>query len=783
MANENLAFSKTQNETFFKNVLSMKDEDMQKPEDIVVRNNLPVIRYSSVLVALVNVFWIWYYATGKSGKLPVGWYFASLVGMSVVAFAAFALTFPMKKDWGNTPACRILILTFVLCLVAYITAVSVSKNMELAELVREDAYDNLGVQLIAFFLLIFTFLPMPNVLDCGLIVFFVLGGCLAPAFLPGKEAYSLPQQAMLRVCILISYFVYRSITLKAASSQVKEYGMKTTLEKRSCQDELTGALNLRAFRLYGDQLVAEEKVRNLGVLMYDTDDFKQYNDYYSHVRGDETIQRITNLVAKLVEREGGYLFRYSGGKFIITIEELLESEMVLLGERVRNTIYDANFVRYDGHGSTRLTATVGCALIHGMDLETADVITLAEQQMLLGKRSGKNCTVFRDRVYGKDYNQHRVGDVGVPESPVSPSSTEKRTDILIAGASAVKRKELVDILSDSYGIVETGEGREILRIMSEAMDSLAALLLATDLPDMSYTQVLEAIREKGWNRTVPIILLAEEFSNSMHNTGISMGTADFMRRPYSPVLVRHRLRKNIQLFQLRQYLEELEHTRVEGLRSKNLELEQVNDRLIELTCEIVEARSMESGSHVRRVKAFVRALSEQLMQSFPECGLTSEKINTITYMSAMHDVGKIMVRDDVLLKPGKLTAEEFEHMKQHSVFGCEVLDMGKDIWSEDYYRVGYEIIRHHHEKYDGKGYPDGLKGEGIPLSAQIVSICDCFEALVSDRVYKKAFTLDEAYNMIVCGQCGAFSPRILSSFLRVRPKFEQIHTEMKEQGN
>ena len=171
---------------------------------------------------------------------------------------------------------------------------------------------------------------------------------------------------------------------------------------------------------------------------------------------------------------------------------------------------------------------------------------------------------------------------------------------------------------------------------------------------------------------------------------------------------------------------------------------------------------------------FTNILAEKAAEKYPEYGLTPEKIAVIVAASPLHDIGKIAIKDSVLLKPGRLTDEEFEYMKTHTTKGCEILTQIAGTWSEEYEKISYEICRHHHERYDGKGYPDGLAGEDIPISAQLVSIADVYDALVSDRVYKKAIEKGKAYQMILDGECGTFSPRLIECFKESRQEFEEL---------
>ena len=194
---------------------------------------------------------------------------------------------------------------------------------------------------------------------------------------------------------------------------------------------------------------------------------------------------------------------------------------------------------------------------------------------------------------------------------------------------------------------------------------------------------------------------------------------------------------------------------------------------------IVEFRSNESSYHLKRIKGFVRILALTAMNNYPELGLNPHLIDVITMASAMHDIGKISVPDNILLKPGRLSSEEFEVMKSHTTRGSEIIERIKDLQDKENYEICLDIVRHHHERYDGGGYPDGLKGEENSVAAQITAIADVYDALVSDRVYKQAYPLDKAYEMIKNGECGVFSPKIMACFEFARPDMEKLVIQTK----
>ncbi|MCR5420664.1 MAG: transporter substrate-binding domain-containing protein [Lachnospiraceae bacterium] len=233
--------------------------------------------------------------------------------------------------------------------------------------------------------------------------------------------------------------------------------------------------------------------------------------------------------------------------------------------------------------------------------------------------------------------------------------------------------------------------------------------------------------------------------------------------------------------QQQEKLERMVADRTAELEEKNESLNRMNTDIIELMGNVVEGRDEDSGQHVKRVKNFTNIMANQVMKDYPEYDLTPELVNIITSASALHDVGKIMIPDNILLKPGRLTNEEYEIMKSHTVSGTEILKNMPADWDKTYMKTSMEICRYHHEKYDGKGYPDGLKGDDIPISAQIVSVADCYDALVSKRVYKDAFSCDEAFRMIQSGECGAFSPKLMKSFEKCKALFEEQVQKSKDE--
>ena len=356
----------------------------------------------------------------------------------------------------------------------------------------------------------------------------------------------------------------------------------------------------------------------------------------------------------------------------------------------------------------------------------------------------------------------------------------KRRMALVADDVELNRDILSDILEEEYDVLPAVNGVEALRMVTEHLDELAVILLDLVMPEMDGFQVLEELKQRGWVEKIPVLVISGEWTPEIEHRCFDLGIVDYVRKPFNEMLVKCRVRNAAELYEYKNRLEEQVAEQTKQLTEQNKKLQAMNESIIELMGDMVEARNLESGEHVRRVKGFTRILAEDLMRNCPKYNLDEHTVDVIVSSSALHDVGKIMIPDSVLLKPGKLTDAEFALMKTHSVRGCEIIDQASGFYDPEHYRTSREICRHHHEKYDGRGYPDGLRGEQIPISAQLVSVADCYDALVTERVYKKAFTPERAYQMIINGECGAFSDDLCGCLTRCKDKMEAMAASRKE---
>lgn len=360
--------------------------------------------------------------------------------------------------------------------------------------------------------------------------------------------------------------------------------------------------------------------------------------------------------------------------------------------------------------------------------------------------------------------------------------------ILIVDDTELDRKRLGDLFKSSFQVLLAGDGKQAVQLISAHMKDLSAVLMDLTLPQISGLQVLGLMQQKKITDRLPILIVTADQTAESERTCYQKGAADVIHKPFDTLVVEHRVKQAIELYERRMQLEKQfeEQTAVlqkqfEMLKTQESRLRENNKTIIDIICSMVEFRDLESGDHLRRIKGFTKILATAVMQKYPEYGLNPHRIDVITQASAMHDIGKITVPDAILLKPGRLNPDEFDIMKSHTTRGAELVRMLSDIQDKEYYEASYDICRHHHEKYDGKGYPDGLKGESISIAAQITSVADVYDALISDRVYKAAYTPAKAYEMIWNGEAGQFSPKMLSCLEAARGEMEAFHQATRPQ--
>ena len=342
------------------------------------------------------------------------------------------------------------------------------------------------------------------------------------------------------------------------------------------------------------------------------------------------------------------------------------------------------------------------------------------------------------------------------------SENTKKQKILIVDDSEMNRSILTDMLDNAYEIIEAVNGLAAIAILQKQSLNISVVLLDIVMPLMDGFEVLSVMNQNHWIENIPVIMISAEKDTSQVERAYDLGVTDFITRPFDMLIVRRRVINTILLYSKQKKL-------LGMLADQIYEKERQSSMMVDILSHIVEFRNGESGVHIVHVRTITEMLLKQLRKKTEQYPLSDADISLIGTASALHDIGKIAIREDILNKPGRLTEEEFEIMKTHSLIGAEMLKNLPTYESEPLVKTAYQICRWHHERYDGRGYPDGLAGDDIPISAQIVALADVYDALTSERCYKKAFSHETAIQMILDGQCGTFNPMLLDCLQETAP--------------
>jgi len=339
---------------------------------------------------------------------------------------------------------------------------------------------------------------------------------------------------------------------------------------------------------------------------------------------------------------------------------------------------------------------------------------------------------------------------------------DKEKTILIVDDIDINRTILAEIFSNDYNIIEAANGRQAIEIINSGIH-LSAILLDLIMPEISGLDVLKEMNRTRKIKSIPVFLITAAESENTLLEGYNLGAIDVITKPFMTRFLQCRVNNVVELYEHRNKLQNIIEKQVERLN-------QMNQSVVETLASVIEFRDCESGEHVRRIGKLTGLLMTELSAAYPEYYLPKEEIDKIVTSSVLHDIGKIAIPDKILNKPGRFTKEEFEIMKQHTIKGCEILQRMPDIMDNGVYYYSYDICRHHHERWDGKGYPDGLCGDAISIWAQVVSVADVYDALTSVRVYKDAYSSETAVKMITDGECGVFNPKVLVAFKNILNK-------------
>lgn len=488
----------------------------------------------------------------------------------------------------------------------------------------------------------------------------------------------------------------------------------------------------------------EEKLRsarmNAGVAVIDLDDFRVFNDTCGRHAGDLALGAVATAIRSGI-RSTDELVRYGCDKFVVVMPNIPSDDFTRRLHQVSDAVH-ATIV--PGHEYVSLTACVGGVRIHG---ETVDE-GVGRAVQLLSRAKAKAGTVVTDA------------------DSIEAFQSEKPL-VLIVDDSEMNRAILNEMLKDEYCILEADNGRTALDMVDRYGDELSLVLLDIVMPGISGFEVLADLSRRSGIDNLPFIMISSEDSDDMVLRAYELGASDYINRPFDSRVVRRRVSNTIRLY--------AKQRRLTSLLSQQYNERVKNSRmLIDIMAGVMELRNGESGRHVTNIEKLTELLLGCLVQRSGTIFLDNEERSTIALASALHDIGKMSIDDAILNKPGRLTPEEFEIMKTHTTIGADMLrELGSHHAGNALMEYAYQIARWHHERWDGKGYPDGLKGDEIPIAAQVVSVADVYDALTSVRVYKDAIPHKEAIQMILDGKCGTFNPLLLDCLLEVQDRIAE----------
>lgn len=504
-------------------------------------------------------------------------------------------------------------------------------------------------------------------------------------------------------------------------------------------DALTGAYNRRFW---------EDKMKSFsgiaGVALIDLDDLKLYNDTFGHSAGDAALKALVRITKKCIRRTDK-LIRYGGDEFLLIMPNVSSS---IFGEKLRTIkehIREAEFPDFPG---LKISASIGGTMLYNGSIE--EVVSRADKLMYYAK-SYKNTVAMDDEV---EYEKQLL------DAPAA------KPQVLIIDDSELNRDLLKEMLRDRYEILEAADGEKGLALLYELGTKISLVLLDVVMPKLGGFDVLAVMQKERWLDDIPVMMISAEDSPTFIQKAYDMGASDYITRPFNMNVVRQRSDNITKLYAKQRRLLSLVSSQIQ-------EKERNNHIIISILSEVVGLKNGESRKHILSVSRITELLLSRVMQRTSRYHLTWQNEALITNAAALHDIGKIGIDEKILNKPGKLTKQEFEIMKTHTLIGAKMVEHLEAFREEPFVKVTYAICRWHHERWDGRGYPDGLKGDAIPISAQIVSIADVYDALTSKRVYKDAFAHEKAIQMILDGECGLFNPLLLDCLLDIKDSLKE----------
>lgn len=523
-----------------------------------------------------------------------------------------------------------------------------------------------------------------------------------------------------------------SDTLIDSDGRKELIGKIAGYDKEIYLDVLTGAYNRK---YYEDNVKMSTRVS--GIAMLDIDDFKLYNDTFGHMAGDVALETVVGVIKEEI-RKIDLIIRYGGDEFLIVMPGIEENSFVKKIRYIREKIDNT---KVPGYPELKLSVSIGGVVSDGRPIEYA--IDKADKLMYKAKIR-KNMVVTENDINEDNNNTSEV----------------KRFKILIIDDSEKNRGELTEMLEREFDVINASDAKQGIEMINKYGEDIALLLLEVKICRMSGFEVLTYMKHSGLTENIPVIIISDEKSESFIRRAYDLGAVDYIGRPFDFQTVYKRVLNTIKLY--------AKQRRLEKLVARNMvEKEKNNRMLIGVLEQVIEYRNGESGIHVSHIKILTEMLLDKLMQKTDKYNLSWSQRMMIITASALHDIGKVGIEEKIINKTEKLTEEESNEMKMHTLIGAAMIENLDEYKDEELMQIAYGICRGHHERYDGKGYPDGLKGDDIPIGAQVVALADEYDRLVMGRPNKKSVSHEQAVNMIKDRECGKFNPILVEFFLEI----------------
>ena len=475
--------------------------------------------------------------------------------------------------------------------------------------------------------------------------------------------------------------------------------------------------------------------------MIDLDDFKLCNDTYGHSAGDAALRLITSIIHRCI-RSTDMLVRYGGDELLLILPDISAEAFVRKLKDINKRLFASHLPEFE---KMHVSASIGGAMAAGIPI--SDALLIADKRMYLAKRR-KNTVVTADIA---------------PDAVCSEN--EHRPMVLIVDDSPMNRDILSEILCDDFEILEAPNGPKCLELLNAWGSDISIVLLDIVMPDMDGFDVLSRMSAQGWLEDIPVVMISSEDSSQTVRRAYELGASDYISRPFDARIV-HRRVSNVARLYARQ-------RRLSALVSQQFYDREKNDQImIGILSQVTEIHNSESIHHLSRVQRITSILLERLCQKTDIYGLSGMDRYLITTASALHDIGKVAI-DDRILNAHDLTPEQTAILHTHPILGAQMLENLSQYQDEPLVKFAIQICRWHHERWDGSGYPDGRKGDDIPIAAQVVALADAYDGLVGKRDKHEALSQEEAVAELTAGKHGAFNPLLLESLRDVESRLAE----------